>query len=278
MFVRFAIPAIALVVAVPGAAKCEEPKIPDWSGQWIVVEKGPPRYDPSKPIGRGQQPPLTPEYEALYEGNLADQAKGGQGLAVVGPKCIPMGMPYQMNGFSPFEILNSPGVTHLLFEFSSYSTRRIYTDGRDWPKEQEPSFAGYSIGKWLDTRGDGRFDMLEVETRNFKGPRILDLTGIPLHADNQTVVFERLYRERVNPDLLHDEITTIDHALSQPWSVTKNYRRVLDAKWSEYSCSENSEHVFIGAEDYLLSADGLLMPVRRGQPAPDLRYFKGAQK
>jgi hypothetical protein len=64
--------------------------------------------------------------------------------------------------------------------------RRVFTDGRDWPKAIEPSFMGYSIGKWIDEDGDGRFDLLEIETRNLKGPRAFDASGIPLHADNQT--------------------------------------------------------------------------------------------
>ena len=37
------------------------------------------RYDWSKPPGRGQEAPLTPEYQAIYEATLADQAAGGQG-------------------------------------------------------------------------------------------------------------------------------------------------------------------------------------------------------
>ena len=34
----------------------------------------------------------------------------------------------------------------------------------------------------------------------------------------------------------------------------------------------------IGGENYYLSGEGLLMPVRKGQPAPDLRYFKEPPK
>ncbi len=273
-----AIAFLFLVIApFPGHAQ-QQQEVPDWSGQWIVVEPGAPRYDPSKPFARGQQAPLTPEYQAIYEASLADQANGGQGLGFVGPKCLPMGMPFQMTGFSPFEIINSPGITRVLFEFSSYTTRRIYTDGRTWPEDGEPAFAGYSIGKWLDTDGDGRFDTLEVETRNFKGPRIFDLSGIPLHNDNQTVIFERFFLDKTNPDLLHVEMTTADHALTHPWSVTKNYRRVRNPVWQEYNCSENNEHVFIGSDDYALSADGFLMPVRKGQAPPDLRFFKARKK
>ena len=39
-----------------------------------------------------------------------------------------------------------------------HDSRRIFTDGRDWPKEMQPSFSGYSIGKWIDEDGDGRYD------------------------------------------------------------------------------------------------------------------------
>src|SRR5204862_6237145 len=105
-------------------------------------------------------------------------------------------------------------------------SRRIYTDGRDWPEEWEPAFRGHSIGKWIDADGDGRYDVLEVETRGVKGPRSFDSTGLPLHEDNQTIVKEQIYLDKANPNLLHDEITTIDHALTRPWTVMKNYRRV----------------------------------------------------
>ena len=48
--------------------------------------------------------------------------------------------------------------------------RRIYTGGRPWPRNVEPSFAGYSIGTWRDEFGNGRFDVLNVETRALRGP------------------------------------------------------------------------------------------------------------
>ncbi len=47
-----------------------------------------------------------------------------------------------------------------------------------------------------------------------KGPRQFESSGLPLHADNQTIIKERLYLDRDNGDVLHDEITTIDHALT----------------------------------------------------------------
>jgi hypothetical protein len=119
-----------------------------------------------------------------------------------------------------------------------------------------------------------------VETRFLKGPRTFDATGIPLHRDNQTIINERIYRDRNDPNYLVDEITTTDHALTRPWTVIKRYRH--DAKtppqWIESVCGENNNHVAISGETYMLSADGHLMPAKKDQPPPDLRYFKQTGK
>ncbi len=272
---RSPIGAIALAaawVATANAQGFDLGKYPDWSGQWDKSDPGPPRYDPTKPSGRGQQAPLTAEYRANFEANLADQAAGGQGNDTT-YKCIPLGMPRQMTGVSPMEFVFSPGATYILFESAMAPTRRIYTDGRDWPKDEDSSFAGYSIGHWIDSDGSGRYDTLEVETRNMRGPRVFDPSGIPVHADNQTVIKERVFLDKAKPDVLHDEMTTFDHALTHPWTATKNYKRERKVLWVENNCNENNNHVAAGKEDYMVSADGYLMPVKKGQAPPDLRYF-----
>ena len=129
--------------------------------------------------------------------------------------CLPSGMPRMMIGYWPFEFVITPETIHVLGEHI-HSFRRIYTDGRNWPEEIEPSFAGYSIGRWVDSKGAGRFNVLEVETRGMKGPRVMDSTGLPLHKDNQTMVKERIYLDEKDPNILYDEITTIDHAFTRP--------------------------------------------------------------
>jgi hypothetical protein len=119
--------------------------------------------------------------------------------------------------------------------------------------------------------------VLEVETRGVKGPRVYENTGIPLHADNQTIIRERIYLDKTDANLLHDEITTIDHALTRPWTVVKDYRRTPISEpiwWRESVCAENNVHVTIGNEIYFLSGDGFLMPSKKHQPPPDLRYFR----
>ena len=117
--------------------------------------------------------------------------------------------------------------------------------------------------------------MLEVETRGLKGPRIYEIRGLPLHRDNQSVFKERFYLDKNDPNLLHDEITVIDNALTRPWTVDKRYVRNPDlhAEWPESICPEYNANVVIGGENFFLSADGLLMPSRKGQLPPDLRFF-----
>jgi hypothetical protein len=146
---------------------------------------------------------------------------------------------------------------------------------------EDPQFNGYSIGQWLDTDGDGRFDTLIVETRGLKGPRTFEMTGLPLHEDNQTIVKERIYLDKTDPNILHNEITTIDNALTRPWEVVKDYRRTQTSEpiwWKETVCAENNVHVTIGGQNYFLSGDGLVMPAKKDQPPPDLRYFKQPAK
>ncbi len=282
MLYRSLIGSIALVVvlgmAAADAQAFDETKYPEWRGQWRRPPGVGVQWDPSKPIGRAEQAPLTAEYQAIFEAGLADQRQGGQGNDPTFT-CIPPGMPRAMTVVFPMEIIIMPDTTYIIIEYDN-QVRRIYTDGRDWPKEMEPAFAGYSIGKWIDEDGDGRYDVLEVETRHMKGPRAFDATGIPLHKDNQTVVKERIYRGKADPNFLYDEITTIDNALTRPWTVTKKYQHDPSPQpvWQESICAENNNHLAIGNEDYMLSADGFLMPVKKDQPPPDLKYFRQAPK
>jgi len=275
MIKRCIIGAVALVTALgaaiaPGFAH-DEAKYPDLKGSWIKTDRGQATtstpWDPSKPPGRGQQAPLTPEYQALYDTALARQA-AGVNLA----SCLPPGMPRSMIVPEPMEIIVMPDTTYIMLTYMS-EFRRIYTDGRKFADDIEPAFSGFSIGKWEDTDNDGRFDTLVVETRGVKGPRTFDDSGLPLHKDNETVVKERIYLDKADPNLLHDEITTVDHALTRPWTVTRSYRRDRDAEWTEHLCAENNQYVTLGDEVYSISDDGFLSPTRKDQPLPDLRYF-----
>jgi hypothetical protein len=280
MFFRCVMGSFALAAAAmagPAAAQqpFDESKYPPMAGQWLRV--GPLGvFDSTKPPARGQEPPLTPEYQARYDANLAEVAKGGSGDDPV-HTCIPEGMPRAMNLVLPMEIVITRNTTYILMEYLSM-LRRIYTDGREFPADQEPSWMGYSIGKWIDEDGDGRFDVLEVETRSLKNPRTFEPSGIPVHDDAETVVKERFRLDKAKPDILHDEITVMDHALTKPWTVLKTMRREKKPIWVESICAEGNIHVTIAGEQYLIGSDGLLMPFREDQPPPDLRHFTTTKK
>jgi hypothetical protein len=94
--------------------------------------------------------------------------------------------------------------------------------------------------------------------------------GIRLHAVHD------IHAVRVH--ILHDEITTTDSALTRPWTVMKSYRRDRNVRWTENNCTEGNMHVVVGNENYFISGDGYLMPARKGQQPPDLRYFRAAAK
>jgi hypothetical protein len=181
-------------------------------------------------------------------------------------------MPRVMIANVPIEFVVLPDTTYVVLERLS-QVRRIYTDGRDWPAQLQHSSLGYSIGKWIDEDRDGRYDTLEVETRGIKGPHVYDSSGMPFHPDERAIVKERIRWDRTNPDVLRNEITTIDNALSRPRTVTRSYRRNRNHTWNEYTCGLDNQHIVVGKEDYFLSADGFLMPVRKDQQPPDLRYF-----
>jgi hypothetical protein len=228
---RSAIHAVAVALAVAllmtvGAQAHDEKKYPNLKGQWsrFVVPgfPGQPSFDQTKPWGKGQQALLTPEYQAILEASLADQAKGGHGNAIDYARCVAGGMPSMMIAFFPLEFIVLPETTYIVIADQDH-LRRIFTDGRDWPKDLQPTYAGYSIGRWIDEDGDGRYDVLEVETRGpFKGPRVYDFTGLPLHYDNRSTFKERIYVDKTDPNILHDEITVTDSALIRPWTSTRN--------------------------------------------------------
>jgi hypothetical protein len=276
MLCRTSIAIVALLLAAAAAAaQAPDPsKYPNWKGQWLRVGVGNGNaWDPTQPIAH-QSVPLIPEYQAVYDAARADEAAGGQGIDPT-YICVPSGMPREMIAVLPMELIVTPQTTYVVLELFS-TRRRIYTDGRDFPASIQPSFGGYSVGHWEDTTGQGRYDTLVAETRGVKGPHTYDSSGVPFHKDNQAIFKERIFLDRENPNILHNEVTTFDHALTRPWTVTRSYRRIAGAQqaiWTETYCTEDNHHVLIGDHNYVISGDGYLMPARRGEPPPDLRNF-----
>jgi len=267
--------AALLLATLTAAHAFDESKYPNWRGPWQQLGGSQnSSWDPGKPPG-AQQAPLTGEYRAIYEASLKNEAAGGLEIDPT-RRCIPAGFPRVMMAVQPMEIVITPDAAYFMLE--QFNTlRRVYTDGRKFPSDFELSYTGYSIGRWQDTDGDGKYDTLLIETRGIKGPHTYDASGIPFHKDSEAIVTERVYADKANPDILHDEITTTDHALTRPWTVTRSYSRAGSQallEWSEYLCTEDTSRVQVGEQIYKLDPQGLLMPTRKGQKPPDLGYFK----
>jgi hypothetical protein len=278
MFLRSTICAVAFasaLLATPSVAQVADfGKYPNLKGQWNRGNPG----SPNNWIQLGGPPPLTPEYQKVWDDIKADLKAGGPGNWP-STFCIPAGMPAMMALYDPAEIIVTPETTYILISHNDDSYRRVYTDGRPWPEDPEPTFAGYSIGKWVDTDGDGKYDVLEIETRALKLPRGYDTSGIPFHSDGKAVITERIYLDKNDPNTLYNEITVIDNALTRPYAKKLKAVRNRNPRpdWKSDVCSENNAQVRIGTENYYLSADGKLMPSKKNQAPPDLSYFKPTQ-
>tara|TARA_R110002110_G_scaffold147129_2_gene337517 strand:+ start:221177 stop:222034 length:858 start_codon:yes stop_codon:yes gene_type:complete len=233
---------------------------PDWRGQWNQHMQ---RLEwPTNGYEVDGPPPLNAEYMARWE---ETHARADAGIPPDEPtqRCLPQGMPRIMKAVYPMEFIITPETTYIYAEWNS-QFRRIYTDGRDWPGYTLPSFNGYSIGEWHDQDGDGTYDMLSVETRFLKGPRLYDGQWVPFHDNNETVILEEI--SRVDENTMMNVVTTIDDALTGPWEVTQYYGQEEEVIWQEYACAENNSQLRLGDEWYFITEDGNLEPTREGQP------------
>ena len=263
----------AALLAAPAAAQVVDfGKYPDLKGQWFRTG------NPNNWRELAGPAPLTPEYQKVFAAIEADLASGGPGNWP-STFCIPAGMPAMMSFYDPGEIVVMPNTTYILISHNDDSFRRIYTDGRDWPQDPELTYAGYSIGRWIDEYGEGKYSTLEIETRFLRGPRGYDTSGLPFDKDNQTIIKERIYLDRADPNKLYDQITVIDHALTRPYTKLQVATRNPNPRpaWHMDVCSQDNTWVKVGDEPYYLSADGKLMPSKKNQSPPDLSYFKQAK-
>lgn len=171
--------------------------------------------------------PFQPWAEALYKQRRANESKEDPT-----GYCIPGGVPRSDVVPYPFKIYNIPGVMLVLYE-AVHSYRQIFTDGRELPKDPNPTWMGYSIGHW-----DG--DAMVVETSGFNDHGWLDNNGRP--ATDALRVTEKFRRK----DFGHMEIqVTVDDskAYTKPWTVTLPYVLLPDTDLLEYVCNENNKDI-----------------------------------
>jgi hypothetical protein len=167
--------------------------------------------------------PLQPWAEKLFK----SRADGSGGLDDPAARCIP-GMP-KLNALPyPFKIVQTPGLMIMLFEgFTTF--RQIHLDGRALPKDPEPFWMGYSVGKW-----DG--DVLVADTIGIHEETWLDNAG---HPHSPELHITEKFRRR---DVGHLDIEmTIDDpkTYTRPWTVTEKATLVPDTELLEYVCIDS---------------------------------------
>jgi len=190
---------------------------PDLSGLW----RNPDGKYLDNMAADGIAVPFQPAAAALYkerQENFSKDRPSG--------RCLPHGVPDSMLvPATPFKILQTPAVTLVLFENQGHF-RQVFTDGRTFPKQMDPTWLGYSIGKW-----EG--DTFVVDSRGFNDQTYLDDGGHP-HSDAYHAIERFRRRDFGHLDM---ELTVDDpKTYTRPWSVTIHFELFPDNEIMESVC------------------------------------------
>jgi hypothetical protein len=230
------------------APKLADGKTPDLSGIWDA-EKRPCNEATARlgcidaqfgiPIGidiavRGDGDPRTKEPDPVpyqpWAQTLVAQRQADFGKDDPSARCLPDAAPRMWPSFSLQKIIHTLDNLTILSEYMG-QYRQVFLDGRPLPTDPEPTFKGYSVGKW-----DG--NTLVVETIGYK-ENWLDGQGRPLTEQARTI--ERI--RRLNYGTLEVEMTIDDpKAYTKPWKTqTIKLALALNTDLLEYICNENEK-------------------------------------
>ena len=170
--------------------------------------------------------PMTDEARKIH----AARATGLLGYEEPDAHCLPQGVPKINMAPVPFRIVQTEKLVVLVYEaFNLW--RQVHLDGREWADDLNPSWMGYSKGRW-----EG--DTLVVETRGLNGKQWLDHGGLP--ASEKLTVTERFRRPSFGR--LEIDITINDPTYyTKPWTATTNLRAMPDTELFEFICNENEK-------------------------------------
>jgi hypothetical protein len=175
---------------------------------------------------KGGEVPYQPWAEKLFKERRANDSRDDPTAS-----CVVGGVPRSDFVGYPFKILETPEMTAILYE-AVHAYRQIFTDGRSLPKDPNPAWFGYSVGRW-----EG--DVFVVESSGFNDNVWLDNAGRP--ATGSLRVTERFIRK--NFGQMDIEVTIDDpKAYTKPWSVTQQLVLQPDTELLEYICNENNKY------------------------------------
>ena len=211
---------------------------PEFSGLWIIATKreGNPNFPGCEPVSDEFVNIAASLKEGLpYQTWAADLVKTRRSEQRVNDpisNCLPMGAVRSHTWNGPRKVVQTPGLLILMSEFGT-GYRQIFTDGRPLPADPNPSWNGYSSGKW-----EG--DTLVVQTHGFRDGMWLDATGNPM--TDAARITERF--QRPNFGKLEIEITVDDpKAYTKPWTVKLTQSIKLDTDLLDFGCTDNEKDV-----------------------------------
>jgi hypothetical protein len=218
---------------------------PNLSGLWQTLSAPPEvlkRLIPDATNGAGEEP-LSQYFINIFFDFKPDQApirpaaaelfrQRAQTFMKESPisHCLPEGMPMVEMAPAPYKIVQMPGVTLMLYERDT-TFRQVFTDGRKLPEDPQPSWLGYSVGKW-----DG--DSLVVDSNGFNDRGWLDARG---HAHSEDLhLTERFHRRNFGE--MEVKLTIDDpKTYTKPFSITLEQRLLPDTDLLESFCAENEK-------------------------------------
>jgi hypothetical protein len=227
--------------ALAGAAAAAS--LQDFAGVW-GADQGV-LWDTSVKPGERPNAPFTPEYAAKYQEAL-DASAAGRPKADPPTRCLPPGVPRILASPFPFEIVPTPKVIYVLYEYMS-QVRRIHLEGEPPPAMGLPTYNGRSKGRW-----EG--DVLVIETTELDPTSVLDTTQLPV--SEALKVEERL--RMIGPQKMEARITLFDpKAFREPWTTVRTYTRKPGEQILQYVCEENNRNPpsedgttgFVGSEE-----------------------------
>jgi len=169
--------------------------------------------------------PLQPWAEALYKERIETNGKDHPGV-----RCWPSGIPEKLNIPDGLKLVQTPDLMIFMHE-SRTIYRQVFTDGRPLPKDPQPAWMGYSVGKW-----DG--DTFIVETIGQNGKTWLDMRGLPgTEALKVTERYTRPTMGRIYIDVTIDD----PKAYTKPWNVRLSWNLQPDIELIESICEENNK-------------------------------------
>jgi hypothetical protein len=197
---------------------------PDLSGFWMPVQAVKHLMNLAADI-KPEDVPLQPWAAQLYKERIDNNGKDHPGV-----RCLPSGIPEKNNIPDGLKVVQTQDLLVFLYE-SRTIYRQVFMDGRSLPRNAQPTWMGYSVGRW-----EG--DTLVIETIGQNGKTWLDMRGLP--GTESLRVIERYTRPtigRINIDVTIDD----PKAYTKPWNVTLNWRLVPDTDLIESICEENNK-------------------------------------